>query len=927
MKNCKKRIEKKIKYPIFVLFLFCGIFLLPVTGNAKQKVVRIAFPEQEGMSFIGKFGKVTGYNYDYLSKVSEYTGWKLDYTFYYGRDENNNVKNAMEDVKDGRADLIGPILKTKQAEKMYEFPKNSYGTVYTTLCALNSSGIKENNVKNRKTLRVGLLKNAQTRNQEVTNYLKEENFTYKLFYYDTSKEQEKALQGGKVDVISSVSLVPVANTRIVEKFAARPYYFVSTKGNKELMEELDDTIEKIDKVQPKLQDTLFEKYFHNTEDSFSMTETQRKSISQIQKLSVLCVDNDAPFVYQDKGKPRGALIELLNDFGKDIGLGIQYTFCKDREEAEKLLNKKEFDILIGTPFPSDYCAQKGFIKTETIFESALAYVQNTSNPNRNSIAVVRGLRTLINTASYSNVILCDSARECIEAVNDKKADVAAGDRSIMEYYIYDTDSNLTTSLINGGTQNICMAVSRKCSIDFLTVLNNYIYSLPDLNKTLYLNDGNKHSNSATLTHYIRTHPVEATVTVGVFTAILAGCIFVLLYVRQMGRKNEQLRQANEVKSEFLTRMSHDIRTPINGILGMINIADKYVDDPEEVRKYHKKIQVASGYLLSLVNNVLDMNKIESRDIDMQEDSSYLHEVIDSCIEIMRSQAEERNVFLVSEGLHEFYPPRVFSNERCLRRIFINLIENAIKYNRMGGTITVDAQILKKTEDNITCKFCVKDTGIGISEQFQNRMFDAFEQEDNGARSEYQGTGLGLSIVKQIIEQMGGQIIVQSKEKEGTNISFILTFAIDKNYKEAKQQEKRQQSASIDFHGIKILAAEDNPLNAEILQFMLEEEGAEVVLVENGKLAVEEFERSENGTYDYILTDIMMPIMDGYAVSRIIRSLERSDAKTIPIIALTANAFAAEEEKAKQAGMDAFITKPFTIDKLKECMAFIEEHRQ
>lgn len=749
------------------------------TETTEQKIVRIASPEQEGMSFISKSGKVTGYNYDYLSKVSEYTGWKLSYTFYYGNNPSDNVMNAMEDVKNGKADLIGPILKSEQTEQLYEFPKNSYGTVYTTLCASNSGGIRENNIKGKKLLKVGLMEKAETRNQEVVNYLKSENFTYKLFYYDTSDEQEQALKEGKVDVISSVSLAPLANTRIVEKFSARPYYFVSTKGNKELIQELDDTIEKVNKVEPKLQEDLFEKYFHSSEDTFYLTQQQKDTLDSMKKIKVLCVDKDAPFVYQEKGKPKGALISLLNDFGEEVGLKIEYTFCESRDEAEKILEDKHYDILIGAPFPSDYCAKKGFIKTESIFESALAFVQNTSNTKRNSVAVVRGLERYINTASYSNVMICDNAEEAITAVNDKKVDFAAGDRSIMEYYIYDTDSALTTSLITGGTQNIRMAVSRDCSVDFLTVLNNYIYSLPDLNKTLYLSDGNKHSNSATLTHYVRTHPVEATIIVVVLTTIAAAGVFMVLYARQMSRKNEELRRANEVKSEFLTRMSHDIRTPINGILGMLEIADKYAEHPTEVRKYHKKIQVASGYLLSLVNNVLDMNKIETSTIDLKENSVYLHELIDSCVEIVRGQAEESKITLLSEGLHDFYPPRVFSNERCLQRIFINIIENAIKYNKDNGTIKIDAKVLEQNEENITCQFKVVDTGIGMSEEFQNRMFEAFEQENN-------------------------------------------------------------------------------------------------------------------------------------------------DAKKIPIIALTANAFVGEEKKAKQSGMDAFITKPFTLDKLKESMASVRK---
>lgn len=247
-----------------------------------------------------------------------------------------------------------------------------------------------------------------------------------------------------------------------------------------------------------------------------------------------------------------------------------------------------------------------------------------------------------------------------------------------------------------------------------------------------------------------------------------------------------------------------------------------------------------------------------------------------------------------------------------------------------GTLLPSVMINAKRTESKTKQKVVKvafPEQEGMSKEFQSRMFDAFEQENHDARSEYKGTGLGLSIVKQMIEQMGGEISVQSKRGEGTTIAWTLTFAIDKEYKETEEQKRKLATKQINLQGLKILAAEDNHLNAEILHFMLEEAGAEVILVENGKLAVEEFERSAIGTYDYILTDIMMPVMDGYAVVKTIRSMERTDAKTIPIIALTANAFVKSKKKALEMGMDAYIIKPFTIDKLKECMAGLKREEQ
>ena len=914
--------SKRKKYYVLVLLAFCIIFQAQ-TADAKEesrRTVRVAFPEQAGMSIVERSGKITGYNYDYLEKIAEYTGWKMEYIAYPDEDGTQAVSNAINDLIEGKVDLLGPLLRNEQTQKLFDFPDNSYGTVYTTLCALTSSNLRENNIKSKGIIKIGLWKTATTRNEEVLNYLKTENMSYQIKYYESSDEQLKALQEGEVDVISGLSLSPIANTRIVEKFAARPYYFATTKGNTKLIKELNDTIRKIEQTQPKLQDNLFERYFRNSDDEFVITKEQKECLDKIKKIKVLCVDYDAPYVYQEDGKPKGALISILNDFAKEINSTIDYTFCKNQKEAEKLLKKEEYNLVVGMPFTSGACAKQGFIKSEPILESGLSFVQNSNNSKRDTIAIVNGLEELIGTDSYKNVVLYDNARECLEALNSGKVDIAAGDRSIMEYYIYDMNGNLSTSLITGTTQKICVAVSRKNDVNFLEVLNNYIYSLSDLNKTIYLSQNNMHKTSYSLNYFVRAYQLQTTFFVIAITVLIATGVFMILYARKMNQKNQELKVANEVKSQFLARMSHDIRTPMNGIVGMLEIADRVVENPDAVRKYHEKIRGASQYLLSLINDVLDMNKLESKEIELKKDSVFLHDVIESCTMILENKALENEISIVTEGIEEFYPPRVRTNEKALCQIFINLIGNAIKYNKPNGRIYVNAKTIKKTPHHITCEFAIKDTGIGMSKEFQKKMFEPFVQESEDARSEYKGTGLGLSIVKRLIDEMGGEIYVNSKLNEGTEISWTLRFSLDRNY-----IEEPKKVVEVDLTGKTILVAEDNSLNAEIFQFMLEDEGAEVILVENGALELEEFKKSDVGTFDYILTDIMMPEMDGYEACKEIRKLNRPDAKTIPIIALSANSSATDASKALEMGMNSYITKPCSIEKLKECIANLSQN--
>ena len=386
--------------------------------------------------------------------------------------------------------------------------------------------------------------------------------------------------------------------------------------------------------------------------------------------------------------------------------------------------------------------------------------------------------------------------------------------------------------------------------------------------------------------------------------------------RKISEARQAAEQASRSKTQFLANMSHDIRTPMNGIIGMLNIADRYVDNPDEVKKYHQKIRMASEYLLALINDVLDMRKIDQKDIMLLEESVNLRDVIENCRDILEAKAGEQEITLDTTGMAEFNPPQLMASEVHLRQIFMNIISNAIKYNKYCGKIFIQAIVLEQTEDKVTCRFSVTDTGIGMSEDFQKQMFEPFTQEHGENRSEFKGTGLGLSIVKRIIEEMGGEIRVESELDIGTKFSWDLTFPIDKAINE---RTENIPDRIVTLRGIRVLAAEDNSLNSEILKFILEDMGINVNLVENGELAVKAFEESRPGEYAMILMDIMMPVMDGYEASGIIRNMKRPDAAKIPIIALTANAFAEDIVRSSEAGMDAHITKPIDENKLKECM--------
>jgi signal transduction histidine kinase len=379
--------------------------------------------------------------------------------------------------------------------------------------------------------------------------------------------------------------------------------------------------------------------------------------------------------------------------------------------------------------------------------------------------------------------------------------------------------------------------------------------------------------------------------------------------RQLAIAAEEAKSANAAKSEFLAHMSHDIRTPINGIIGMTNIAIKNRGNSERIDDCLHKISGAADHLLSLINDVLDMSSIESGKVEMSNKPLDIRLLINNCNSIIDGQMVSRDLEFVKPD-EDFSHPYVYGDELHLRQVFINILGNAIKFTPDGGRIEFRAKELSADDKKVTYRFEFEDTGIGISEEFKAKIFDEFSQEEKGGRSTYQGTGLGMAISKKFIELMGGTIDVRSRLGQGTCFTVELTFDIDEEYREKDSHNKKVQ-----LQGMKVLLVEDNELNMEIAREILQDEGILITEAVDGSQAVELFANSKPGDFDAILMDIMMPVMNGYDATRAIRGLSHPSAKTVPIIAMTANAYREDVEKAMDAGMDAHVAKPIDVSLL------------
>lgn len=396
------------------------------------------------------------------------------------------------------------------------------------------------------------------------------------------------------------------------------------------------------------------------------------------------------------------------------------------------------------------------------------------------------------------------------------------------------------------------------------------------------------------------------------------------YKAELLRAAKKAEAANEAKTEFLQRMSHDIRTPINGICGMINVADHYADNMEKQTECRAKIKKTSHLLLELINEVLDMSKLESDEVVLEEIPFNLNSIFEEILGVIEHMAAEQNIRIIWEE-KEVTHWNLIGSPVHVKRILMNILSNAVKYNKENGYVYISCrEIPSKQTAMTTLEFVCRDTGIGMTEAFQKRIFEPFAQEHAGSRTKFAGTGLGMPITKKLVEKMGGTISFESKEGTGTTFVIRIPFQIDADMKDRTETEEKTETS---IQGLHVLLTEDNELNMEIAEFVLQNEGAVVTKAWNGQKAVDIFRKNRPGEFDVILMDIMMPVMNGYEAAKMIRSLDREDAKVIPIIAMTANAFTEDKMRAKEAGMDEHIAKPVDGKLLVKAINELVKHNQ
>ena len=912
--------------------------LLPLSASAAETVsqherVRVGFFAMDGYHMMDEDGNRSGYGYDFLRLMARY--WDVDYE-YVGYDKSWDEMQRM--LIDGEIDMVTSARRTPEREELFDFSR-PIGTNNGILTVRSdNSTIVEGKYSTYDGMRVALLR-GNSRNDEFAEYARTKGFTYKSVYFDSAEEIAEALQNGTVDAIVTSSLRKMNNERILEKFGSSDFYVIVKKGNTELLNKINYAIDQMNAAEGSWKTTLYNKNYETTDTkNLEYTEEEKRIIAQYSKenpLHVLCDPTRYPYSYTENGEVKGILPDYFRKIADYAGLSYEFLVPATRDEyIAYQSNKDAVNISIDARLDTDnYAETKEWGLTAPYITMRMARVTR-----RDFDGKINVVTTVNQTASTSiedvlapgaEKLMCSTRQEMMEAVRDGKADAAFVYYYMAQAFINsDTTGTMTYTLLEQPTFSYRMVVSSTENHALAGILTKAMYAMPDnLVEDLATQYTTYKATNLTLADMIRLHPVTA-VAIIVFISWMAVTLIVIVNRLQTHRKlqlaaqqkakemtvlAEQAQAASKAKSTFLSNMTHDIRTPMNAIIGFTNIA-LHQDSVPEMHNCLKKIEESSDHLLSLLNDVLDLSRIESGKVEFSPVPTNITAVTDSVIEIVKGMLlnRELNFEVHREPLQN---PYVMTEPVRIREILVNILNNAVKFTKDGGTIRFDAGGRPGVDaQHIVICYRIKDTGIGMSEDFQKKIFDEFAQEENGARTQYKGTGLGMPISKKYIELMGGTITVDSRKGVGTTFTVEIPMELTNAEKVEKTKPLVQHN---DLKGIKVLLAEDNDLNAELATMLLEDLGMTVTRAADGQEVVDLFAEYPAGTYDIILMDIMMPKMDGHQVAKAIRAMyaDRPDAEEIPIIALSANAFSEDVQASLDAGMNGHVSKPLNMEEV------------
>lgn len=871
-------------------------------NTENHKKVTVAYMEQEGLMEKDEDGKLSGYTYDYIMKLAQYANWDVEFVFPESEDMNEYIVEMMDKVAEGKVDIISAMVYNEALAETYAYPVKSYGYAFTTLVASKSNTtISEDNLFLKKDLKVAMTEKADTRNEELDAFCKSNNIEYTVINCADDEEQLEAVKSGKADVMVSLNLLPLAGTKIVASFADRPFYLASQKSNTELCEEIDRAINAIDYAEPDFRKELHDKYFSNKEGESTFSKDGLAYIKEKKSLKILVPEDIKPLQSKVGGEFSGIFVSFSKRLAEVTGMEVELYSLPEKTTLKEAMASGNYDMTLAVPEDYEWADDNGLIFSVPLLTSDKVLYYNKS-AEISDLSKLKGSKI-------------QNLEEGLESVEKGESDYGYGS-SLVVNYILSSNAYQQVAILPVAEENsnyVC-AFSKDASIELIAIVNEVIENIDPATMNAFILDSSQLNNQDLLTSWIRKNPIGAMGFVCVFAILIISLVAAVVVNRKKREENVMLLKANNAKSEFLSKMSHEMRTPLNAIIGLTALAQDETNNPKAVKSHLCAIDDSSDYLLRLINDILDMAKIESGEFELVP-SVYWYEDFKRTISIMvEPLCKQKNIEFVCD--YQLEEESVIVDKLRLDQIFINLLTNAVKFTPENGQVKFLTKTVNDGNGYLDATFIIIDNGVGMSEEFQNQLFEPFAQECSDGTNG--GTGLGLAISKKIVDMMDGEFIVESEKDKGTKITITMKLKLAPREKhEATHQVETVSNNTL--RDKKLLLVEDNDMNRDIAKRLLEKRDVRVECAFNGLEAVTKFEESEEGYYDGILMDIRMPEMDGLTATAIIRNMDRRDAKEIPIIAMTADAFAEDVEKARSAGISGYLAKPVNVKLLYETL--------
>jgi len=896
------------------------------TAPQQLRTVRVGLFDNGDESATKRDNQIIPFQREYMQAIAEYAGWNCEFV-------SASWQDCLQMLKDGTIDVLMDVSKTEDRLSWYDYSSESMGTEMCYLYGCEDTKLNYDDYDAFNGITVGY-EAGSIMIDSLQEYGEERGFSFRSVSYPTVSEMFAALDAGEVDAVAQTNFYETPSGHVIlAKCNPDPVYIATWKGDPSLKMELDNAMAQLFSYNPSFNTDLYKQHFENLSSQASgFTSAETAYLDTHPTVDVYYEKDWAPFEYEDGGKAAGITPDVIRAIGKETGITFRFVLLSSTQAVYSGVGSGSGDSIMAVSYDYSWAQNHDLLVTQPYIDGAVMMVTARASVEAKTAAVVQdGYLASKAAQAFPDLALIgfQTTEECMQAIADGKADC-----TFLNYYqanYYRTRSsyeNFSYQPIEGITQNIAFGISRSSNPLLLGVMSKALQRLSGSEVQSIMSENSVQPERISLKMLMRRYPIQMAFSLGALGILLSLLVFQWITADHRRRQNLALAQAiqkadeaNKAKSEFLSRMSHDIRTPLNGIIGMTYLAGTQNPSPQ-IRDYLGKIETSSKFLLSLINDILDMTKAESGKIELHPEPyplSSFHDYLEAVIVPLCSSKEQKLIQDIQDE-DDVIP---LQDKLRFNQVMFNLLSNAVKYTPEGGEIriAIREQVLDETHMKMTAT--VADSGIGMSEQFQKVLFTPFTQENRDDNSETRGTGLGLAITKKLIEAMHGTINVKSDLGKGSvfTVELNLSYMTREAYLARQAEIVHQKTGTGEgLSGRHVLLCEDNEINQEIVSTILKDCGMIVETADDGQKGLKLFRDSAPGFFDAVLMDIRMPIINGYEAARAIRSLPREDAGQVPIIALTADAFADDIQKCMAAGMSAHLSKPVEPHRLMDLLS-------